>query len=110
MVNFHGRAVDRIVVLTGAGISAESGVPTFRDADGLWEKHDPMQIATPEAFLQGEIGAEADAAAIEQLITAREQARADKDWKAADQIRDQLTAMKVVVEDGADGSSWRIER
>ena len=52
MVNFHGRAVDRIVVLTGAGISAESGVPTFRDADGLWEKHDPMQIATPEAFLR----------------------------------------------------------
>jgi NAD-dependent deacetylase len=40
----------RIVVLTGAGVSAESGVPTFRDADGLWEGHDPMVVATPEAF------------------------------------------------------------
>ena len=40
----------RTVVLTGAGISAESGLPTFRDADGLWEGHDPMAVATPEAF------------------------------------------------------------
>jgi NAD-dependent deacetylase len=40
----------RIVVLTGAGISAESGLPTFRDSNGLWEGHDPMTVATPEAF------------------------------------------------------------
>ncbi|WP_214466523.1 NAD-dependent deacylase [Microbacterium flavescens] len=40
----------RIVVLTGAGISAESGVPTFRDADGLWEGHLIEDVATPEAF------------------------------------------------------------
>ncbi len=40
----------RVVVLTGAGISAESGLPTFRDHDGLWEGHDPMAVATPEAF------------------------------------------------------------
>lgn len=40
----------RIVVLTGAGISAESGLATFRDSDGLWEGHDPMQVATPEAY------------------------------------------------------------
>lgn len=40
----------RIVVLTGAGISAESGVPTFRDAGGLWEGHDVEDVATPEAF------------------------------------------------------------
>ena len=40
----------RIVVLTGAGISAESGLTTFRDSGGLWEGHDPMQVATPEAF------------------------------------------------------------
>ena len=39
-----------IVVLTGAGISAESGVPTFRDANGLWEGHDVMDVATPEGF------------------------------------------------------------
>jgi NAD-dependent deacetylase len=43
-------AVPQIVVLTGAGISAESGVPTFRDADGLWEGHNVEDVATPEAF------------------------------------------------------------
>ena len=40
----------KVVVLTGAGVSAESGLPTFRDAAGLWEGHDPMTVATPEAF------------------------------------------------------------
>ena len=40
----------KVVVLTGAGISAESGVPTFRDAAGLWAGYDPMDVATPEAF------------------------------------------------------------
>lgn len=39
-----------IVVLTGAGISAESGVPTFRGPDGLWEGHRVEEVATPEAF------------------------------------------------------------
>src|SRR5690625_4913639 len=40
----------RIVVLTGAGISAESGVATFRDSGGLWEGHDVQAVATPEGF------------------------------------------------------------
>jgi len=40
----------RIVVLTGAGISAESGVRTFRDNDGLWENHRIEDVATPEAW------------------------------------------------------------
>jgi NAD-dependent deacetylase len=45
------RASQRLVVLTGAGISKESGIPTFRDAlDGLWEQYDPQQLATPRAF------------------------------------------------------------
>lgn len=39
-----------IVVLSGAGISAESGIKTFRDADGLWEGHDVMEVASPEGF------------------------------------------------------------
>lgn len=39
-----------IVVLTGAGISAESGIKTFRDADGLWEGHDVMEVASPEGW------------------------------------------------------------
>ena len=41
-----------IVVLTGAGISAESGIKTFRDDDGLWEGHDVMEVATPEGFIK----------------------------------------------------------
>jgi len=40
----------RVLVLTGAGISAESGVPTFRGEGGLWRNHRPEQLATPEAF------------------------------------------------------------
>jgi len=39
-----------LVILTGAGMSAESGIKTFRDADGLWEGHDVMDVATPEGF------------------------------------------------------------
>ncbi len=38
---------ERVVVLTGAGISAESGVPTFRGAGGLWRQHRPEDLATP---------------------------------------------------------------
>lgn len=40
----------RVVVLTGAGISAESGIQTFRAADGLWEEHRVEDVATPEGF------------------------------------------------------------
>ena len=42
----------RLVVLTGAGISAESGIQTFRDSDGLWEGHNVNDVATPEGFLK----------------------------------------------------------
>ncbi|EKF75178.1 NAD-dependent deacetylase [Alcanivorax hongdengensis A-11-3] len=41
---------ENIVILTGAGISAESGIKTFRAADGLWENHRVEDVATPEAF------------------------------------------------------------
>ena len=40
----------KLVVLTGAGISAESGIKTFRDSDGLWEGHNVMDVATPEGW------------------------------------------------------------
>ncbi len=42
----------RIVILSGAGISAESGIRTFRDSDGLWEGHDVMEVATPEGWIK----------------------------------------------------------
>jgi NAD-dependent deacetylase len=44
------RGASRVTVLTGAGVSAASGVPTFRGADGLWRRHRPTELATPEAF------------------------------------------------------------
>lgn len=40
----------RLVVLTGAGISAESGIPTFRASDGLWEGHDVTEVASPQGW------------------------------------------------------------
>ena len=49
MVTGSGRAA-RVFVLTGAGISAESGLGTFRDRGGLWARFDPTALATPEAF------------------------------------------------------------
>lgn len=46
------KSIRNIVVLTGAGISAESGIDTFRDAGGLWEQHRVEDVATPEGFAQ----------------------------------------------------------
>lgn len=40
----------KLIVLSGAGISAESGIQTFRDSDGLWEGHNVMDVATPEGY------------------------------------------------------------
>jgi NAD-dependent deacetylase len=42
----------RILVITGAGVSAESGIPTFRGKDGYWRNLDPAKLATPEAFVR----------------------------------------------------------
>ena len=50
MRNSIPESLHRIVILTGAGISAESGIQTFRGADGLWENHRLEDVATPEAF------------------------------------------------------------
>lgn len=54
----------RLVVLTGAGISAESGLKTFRDADGLWEGYNILDVATPEAW-------ERDPALVQQFYNER---------------------------------------
>ena len=45
-----GAGLMNVFILTGAGVSAESGIGTFRDPGGLWETHDPRALATPEAF------------------------------------------------------------
>ena len=44
--------VSKVVILTGAGISAESGIQTFRAADGLWHSHRIEDVASPEGFIK----------------------------------------------------------
>lgn len=61
----------------------------------------------PESFLQGGAGEDDDVAEIEALIKARNDARAAKNWAAADEARDALAALNVVLEDGAGGTTWR---
>lgn len=63
----------------------------------------------PEEWFSGG-GSDDEAADIEQLISERAQAKADKDWGRADQIRDILNDKKVILEDGPSGTTWRIEK
>lgn len=46
------KKTSRVAVLTGAGVSAESGIPTFRGKDGLWNKYKPEELASPKAFFE----------------------------------------------------------
>ncbi|MBU3055659.1 cysteine--tRNA ligase [Pseudomonas indica] len=62
----------------------------------------------PDAFLRAGAEGKVDAAEVERLIQARLDARAAKDWAESDRIRDQLTAMGVVLEDGKGGTTWRL--
>ena len=61
----------------------------------------------PEAFFQGNAGADDEVAEIEALIKARNDARAAKDWPAADAARNRLNELGIVLEDGPQGTSWR---
>ena len=65
-----------IVILTGAGISAESGLQTFRAVDGLWEGHRVEDVATPEAYAR-------DPALVHQFYDARRARLADVEPNAA---------------------------
>lgn len=62
---------------------------------------------SPASYLQGENSSDEDAAVIEALIRKRNDARAAKDWAQADAARDELNAMKVILEDGPSGTTWR---
>ena len=66
----------KIVILTGAGLSAESGLGTFRDAGGLWEKYRLEDVATPEAFAR-------DPATVQAFYNARRQQAAKAEPNAA---------------------------
>lgn len=83
-------AIRNIVILTGAGISAESGVPTFRGPDGLWEGHRVEDVATPEAFRRDPVLVQrfydARRAALATVVpnaAHRALARLDADWTGA---------------------------
>jgi len=65
---------------------------------------------SPDSYLKNQGMGTVDAVVVEALIAQRKEARASKNWALADEIRDRLAALKVVVEDNADGCSWRIER
>ena len=65
--------------------------------------------AEPAAFLQHSVEADLDKAEIERLVAERVAARASRDWRRADEIRDQLSELNVVIEDSVGGSTWRIE-
>ena len=61
----------------------------------------------PAAYLQGSAGGDDDVAEIEALIEQRNTARKNKDWALADDARDKLQAMNIVLEDGPEGTIWR---
>ena len=80
-------AIQNIVILTGAGVSAESGVPTFRGPEGLWEGHRVEDVATPEAFARNPVLVQrfyderrAALAAVEPNAAHRALARLDAEW------------------------------
>ncbi|MEL6686621.1 MAG: Sir2 family NAD-dependent protein deacetylase, partial [Pseudomonadota bacterium] len=70
----------RIFILTGAGISAESGLKTFRDNDGLWETHRVEDVATPEAFAR-------DPELVQRFYNQRRAALSDAEPNAAHKAR-----------------------
>lgn len=88
-----------VVVLTGAGISAESGVATFRDGGGLWEGHDVDAVATPQGFA-------ADPGLVQRFYDARRRALAEVEPNAAHRalarLEDSLAGDLLVVTQNID--------
>ncbi len=113
--------IGNIVILTGAGISAESGLRTFRADDGLWEDHRVEDIATPEAFAR-------DAALVQRFYDARRAqilaarpnpahaalARLDREWRGEllivtqniDDLHERAGAARVLHMHGEGLSAW----
>ncbi|MEX0283745.1 MAG: NAD-dependent deacylase [Paracoccaceae bacterium] len=92
--------MDKIVILTGAGISAESGLGTFRDADGLWTKYPLEDVATPEGFAR-------DPALVQSFYNARRKGAAEAQHNAAHAALARLQAAwpgeVVIVTQNVDG-------
>ena len=93
----HGPA--KIVILTGAGISAESGLGTFRDKDGLWTKYDLEEVATPQGF-------RANPALVQAFYNARRQNLLDAEPNAAHfalaKLQRQRPGLSVIVTQNVD--------
>ena len=117
----HQRDIRNIVILTGAGISAESGLATFRGPDGLWEGHRVEDVATPEAFrrdpalVQGFYDARrARLKEVEPHAAHRALARLDSEWPGellivtqnVDDLHERAGAERVLHMHGELKSAW----
>jgi NAD-dependent deacetylase len=113
--------MERIVILTGAGISAESGLATFRGPDGLWEGHRVEDVATPEAFARNPAlvqrfydARRARLGAVEPNAAHRALARLDAGWPGGlllvtqnvDDLHERAGARRLVHMHGALRSAW----
>jgi NAD-dependent deacetylase len=114
-------AINSLVILTGAGISAESGLATFRGADGLWEGHRVEDVATPEAFRRDPARVQAfyDArrarlAKVEPNAAHRALARLDSEWPGellivtqnVDDLHERAGARRLLHMHGELKSAW----
>ena len=115
------REIANIVILTGAGISAESGLATFRGPDGLWEGHRVEDVATPEAFARDPVlvhrfydARRANLARVEPNAAHRALARLDAEWPGAllivtqnvDDLHERAGAKRLLHMHGELRSAW----
>jgi len=115
------RDIRNIVILTGAGISAESGVPTFRGPNGLWEGHRVEDVCTPEAFVRNPAlvqdfydARRAALAHVEPNQGHRALARLDREWPGdlllvtqnVDDLHERAGAQRLLHMHGALKSAW----
>jgi NAD-dependent deacetylase len=113
--------MDRIVILTGAGISAESGLATFRGPEGLWEGHRVEDVATPEAFARNPAlvqrfydARRARLGEVEPNAAHRALARLDSEWlgdllivtQNVDDLHERAGAKRVLHMHGELKSAW----
>src|SRR3954464_11798432 len=115
------REISNIVILTGAGISAESGLATFRGPEGLWEGHRVEDVATPEAFARDPVlvhrfydARRANLATVEPNAAHRALARLDAEWPGAllivtqnvDDLHERAGARRLLHMHGELKSAW----
>ena len=115
------REVRNIVILTGAGISAESGLATFRGPEGLWEGRRVEDVATPEAFVRDPVlvhrfydARRANLATVEPNAAHRALARLDAEWPGdllivtqnVDDLHERAGAKRLLHMHGELNSGW----